>query len=245
MKALEENDIIVDGSLFIDEPNAAFLGYINSGETAPIEMRSEYNPKVLVFDFGAGTCDISLLEITADHHGMHSNNLSISQFAELGGNDIDRYIANNFLLPQLLKANNLDGDNDLLTSKQKDAVANQLLGIAENMKKRLCETDFNYLLSDPDVMDEVVASGNGITIDTPELAIHTNSGTLTIGKLWLTANRAANCDNANIDKVVGAAESQIRDIRALMGKQGLTALPEELRELAALRLENPEASLHR
>ncbi len=57
------------------------------------------------------------------------------------------------------------------------------------------------------------------------------------------ANRAANCDNANIDKVVGAAESQIRDIRRLMGDQGLTALPEELRELAALRLENPEASL--
>ncbi len=57
------------------------------------------------------------------------------------------------------------------------------------------------------------------------------------------ANRAANCDNANIDKVVGAAEGQIRDIRALMGEIGLTALPEELRELAALRLENPEASL--
>lgn len=57
------------------------------------------------------------------------------------------------------------------------------------------------------------------------------------------ANRAANCDNANIDKVVGAAEGQIRDIRRLMGDQGLTALPEDLRELAALRLENPEASL--
>lgn len=57
------------------------------------------------------------------------------------------------------------------------------------------------------------------------------------------ANRAANCDNANIDKVVGAAEGQLRDIRLLMGDQGLTALPEELQELAALRLENPEASL--
>lgn len=57
------------------------------------------------------------------------------------------------------------------------------------------------------------------------------------------ANRAANCDNANIDKVVGAAEGQIQNIRALMGEQGLSALPEELRELAALRLENPEASL--
>ena len=75
MEALAANDIIVDGSLFIDEPNAAFLGYINSGETEPIELNEDYNPKVLVFDFGAGTCDISLLEITSDHHGMHSYNL--------------------------------------------------------------------------------------------------------------------------------------------------------------------------
>lgn len=94
MVALEENNIIVKGSLFIDEPNAAFLGYINNKEETyrhPIEMRPEYNPKVLVFDFGAGTCDISLLEIFADHHGIHSKNLSISQFAELGGNDIVKY----------------------------------------------------------------------------------------------------------------------------------------------------------
>ena len=186
MEALAANDIIVDGSLFIDEPNAAFLGYINSGETNPIELNYDYNPKVLVFDFGAGTCDISLLEITADHHGMHSNNLSISQFAELGGNDIDRYIANNILLPQLLKANNLDGKNDLFTTKQKEVIANQLLGTAENMKKRLCNEDFNYLLSDPEVMDEIVVSGHGITVDTPDLSISTNNGILTIDKLWLS-----------------------------------------------------------
>lgn len=186
MDALAANDIIVDGSLFIDEPNAAFLGYINSGETDPIELKEGYNPKVLVFDFGAGTCDISLLEITADHHGMHSNNLSISQFAELGGNDIDRYIANNVLLPQLLKSNNMDGKNDLFTTKQKEAIVNQLLGTAENMKKRLCDEDFNYLLSDPEVMDEVVAAGHGITVETPDLSIPTNNGTLTIDKLWLS-----------------------------------------------------------
>lgn len=186
MDALAANDIIVDGSLFIDEPNAAFLGYINSGETDPIELSEDYNPKVLVFDFGAGTCDISLLEITADHHGMHSNNLSISQFAELGGNDIDRYIAHNILLPQLLKANNLDGENDLFTTKQKDAIANQLLGTAENMKKRLCNEDFKYLLSDPESMDKVVAEGRGITVETPDLSIPTNNGTLTLDKLWLS-----------------------------------------------------------
>ena len=57
------------------------------------------------------------------------------------------------------------------------------------------------------------------------------------------ANRAANCDNANIDKAVAAAESQIRDIRSLMGNRGMEAIPEELRELCALRLENPDFSL--
>lgn len=186
MDALIDNNIIVDGSLFIDEPNAAFLGYINNKETVPIVMSESYNPKVLVFDFGAGTCDISLLEITADHHGMHSNNLSISQFAELGGNDIDRYIASNYLLPQLLKANNLDGENDFFTIKQKEAITKQLLGTAENMKKRLCDEDFNYLLSDVEVMDEVVAAGHGITVETHDLLIPTNNGNLTIEKLWLS-----------------------------------------------------------
>lgn len=186
LEALKANDIIVDGSLFIDEPNAAFIGYINNPECQPIELNAEYNPKVLVFDFGAGTCDLSLLEITADHQGLHSNNLSISQFAELGGNDIDRYISYNYLLPQLLKANNLAGENDFLTTKQKEVIANQLLGVAENMKKRLCNEDFNFLLSEPDIMDEVVAAGHGITIETPDLQIPTNDGVLKIDKLWLS-----------------------------------------------------------
>lgn len=186
MNALKENGIIVDGSLFIDEPNAAFLGYINSQDKIRLQLNENYNPKVVVFDFGAGTCDISLLEITVDHHGIHSNNISISQFSELGGNDIDRYIAHNYLLPQLLEANRIDGKEKYLTSNQKEFVASQLMGIAENMKKRLCSEDFNYLLSDPETMDVMVASGHGISVDTPELSIDTNIGTLTIPKLWLS-----------------------------------------------------------
>lgn len=204
MDALATNGIIVDGSLFIDEPNAAFLGYINSGETDPIVLSEDYNPKVLVFDFGAGTCDISLLEITADHHGMHSNNLSISQFSELGGNDIDRYIANNFLLPQLLKANNAYGEKVFFTAKQKTAIANQLLPIAENMKIRLCNDDFSYLLSDSEVMDEVVASGQGIVIDTSNLSIPTNYDNLTIEKLWLSYADFINTMNVFFKKPLSA-----------------------------------------
>jgi DNA-binding protein WhiA len=57
------------------------------------------------------------------------------------------------------------------------------------------------------------------------------------------ANRIANCESANIDKTVTAAMAQIRAIRKIEKRQGLNFLPQELRELAQLRLDNPDLSL--
>jgi DNA-binding protein WhiA len=57
------------------------------------------------------------------------------------------------------------------------------------------------------------------------------------------ANRIQNCDQANIDKTVMASEKQISDIRAVTARGGLDILPEKLREIALLRLENPDASM--
>lgn len=57
------------------------------------------------------------------------------------------------------------------------------------------------------------------------------------------ANRAANCENANIDKLVEASMSQIEDIKLVLSSVGEEDLPEHLREIARLRLENPDASL--
>ncbi len=57
------------------------------------------------------------------------------------------------------------------------------------------------------------------------------------------ANRIRNCDEANIDKVVSAAMRQTEDILWIIRCNRMETLPEELRELAQLRLENPELSL--
>lgn len=57
------------------------------------------------------------------------------------------------------------------------------------------------------------------------------------------ANRIANCENANIDKTVAAASKHVMAVRKIQERCGLDALSEDLRELAALRLENPEYSL--
>ncbi len=56
-------------------------------------------------------------------------------------------------------------------------------------------------------------------------------------------NRAANCESANLDKTVAAALVQAEAVRKIEQRMGLDALPEELRELCRLRLENPDYSL--
>ena len=56
-------------------------------------------------------------------------------------------------------------------------------------------------------------------------------------------NRITNCETANIDKTVAASVNQSNAIRKIDSRIGIDSLPEDLREIARLRLENPEMSL--
>lgn len=56
-------------------------------------------------------------------------------------------------------------------------------------------------------------------------------------------NRLVNAETANLEKSANAAIVQIEAIRRLADARGLENLPPALRELAELRLENPEVSL--
>lgn len=58
-----------------------------------------------------------------------------------------------------------------------------------------------------------------------------------------SANRKANCETANIEKTVAAASPQIAAIMKIQDKIGLESLTEPLREMAEIRLENPDCSL--
>lgn len=59
-----------------------------------------------------------------------------------------------------------------------------------------------------------------------------------------TITRQINCDSANTDKTVLAAEAQLHAIRRIAREYGgLDALPEPLRAAALLRITNPAASL--
>lgn len=57
------------------------------------------------------------------------------------------------------------------------------------------------------------------------------------------AQRTYNCDSANIERTLSAAAEQVKKIRAYAAKHSLESLPEDLREVARLRLEYPEMTL--
>ncbi len=56
-------------------------------------------------------------------------------------------------------------------------------------------------------------------------------------------NRVTNCETHNIEKTAAASAEQRAAILRLQERGALGALPDELRELALLRLENPDMSL--
>jgi DNA-binding protein WhiA len=56
-------------------------------------------------------------------------------------------------------------------------------------------------------------------------------------------NRLVNCETANLNKTINAAVKQIDDIKLIKSKRKFSSLPENLQEIANLRVENPDISL--
>ncbi len=138
--ALALNDISIAKQALIDEPNAAFLSYVEQSftEKYPMRVPEHRNINTLVFDFGAGTCDVSILEIGNGLKGLYSKNLAISKYYEIGGDDIDRFIALNYLFPQFAEQNS-SKTTDFRKGEIKKDIIPRLLKSAEQLKLMICE----------------------------------------------------------------------------------------------------------
>ena len=56
-------------------------------------------------------------------------------------------------------------------------------------------------------------------------------------------NRLVNCETANLNKIVNASVNQVNDIKLIQKLNKFEELPDYLKEIAILRLENPDMSL--
>jgi molecular chaperone DnaK len=140
IKCLNDANIEIEESGLIDEPNAAFLSYsllpnINGNE---LYISDEFNPNVLIFDFGAGTCDISIIEIGENTNGLYTKNISLSQFAEIGGDNFDKLIAEKVLLPQLLEQSKVK-KSDLRKKEIQLEILPHLKDLSEKLKIQVAE----------------------------------------------------------------------------------------------------------
>ncbi len=122
----------------LDEPTAALIEYMQSSGQEKGMQPGEAAVWV-VFDFGGGTCDVSIVEILSDKElkKISISQLSVSRYHRLGGGDIDTSIVHEHLIPMLLKENHLSA-LDLTWSKKKKRLEPQLLGKAEALKIALC-----------------------------------------------------------------------------------------------------------
>jgi len=66
---------------------------------------------------------------------------------------------------------------------------------------------------------------------------------ITLRQVRNDINRQNNCFNANVTKTVNASIKQVQAINKIKGTIGLQKLPENLRELAEIRLKHPDESL--
>jgi len=127
------NEIGIDSGLkeMIDEPNAALLSYLNDNK---IPFKNGVS-NIMVFDYGAGTCDISLVKIYNSISGIQMSNLAVSEFSKIGGNFLNTQITRKFLIKQILDQADISENISGLI----DEITPRLESKAEIMKEALCK----------------------------------------------------------------------------------------------------------
>jgi len=133
----------------LDEPIAALLDFLNTIDISSIA--SPTKSRVMVVDFGGGTCDVALLTVRQDERGgVELSRTGVSRFTRLGGGDINKKIALDVLLPRLLEENGI-GELDL-DFKKKEAILERLSITSDQLKQALSER-----------VNELRASGQPLT----------------------------------------------------------------------------------
>jgi molecular chaperone DnaK (HSP70) len=110
---------------FIDEPNAALINYLFE-QNIHLTLNGQAE-NIIVIDVGAGTVDVSIMEISRTMEGLNSKLLSVKRIGQQGGNLIDESVA----IKQFANQTAFE----VLSSKAKE----ELLNLAEKLKLKIAK----------------------------------------------------------------------------------------------------------
>lgn len=203
-----------DGMLF-DEPTSAFLGYFNQ---LSIEEKQRIlqngTCKILVVDFGGGTIDLSSIAVRRENAlSIGIDNVAISRYNNLGGQDLDMMIAEKYLLGQITDKYGIEASD----SETLQQLMPQLAVMAEKLKKDLCCT-IGAIYDDPSkiqINSSMVSTleNQKITIDGEEFDIP--SVKLSAKELYQVTSFIFQLDEYELcttDKVVQSVPKVIQDV---------------------------------
>jgi len=185
LEAAQRAGFDVDFGCLMDEPNAALLAYLNRQR---IQLRWNSEETVLVFDFGGGTCDISIIDVSYSpvKKAITLKNIAISRFEKLGGDDIDIHIVHNYLKEQFYRVSGYD-EKEWSYAERQYSVWSQLSKIAELLKIRFCE--------DLEAVSQMASWDmekiNNLSISIPPQTVNTTRGDISMPDLklnWETFN---------------------------------------------------------
>ncbi len=171
----------VDEHCLFDEPNSALLAYISRPR---ITARWNTDETVLVFDFGGGTCDISIIEVAKSPLSatLTLKNLGISRYEALGGDDIDKHLVHT-QLAQAFYAASRRAERAWGAGERRYSIWSQLYKIAELLKIRMCEELEKVTSSRPEWRPDEFAA---LSVSVPPQTIKTTEGPITLEDPALT-----------------------------------------------------------
>ena len=123
------------------------------------------------------------------------------------------------------------------TKKKAEEMQTLLMNFNINAKIIKREKDYMLYLKDGEEISEFLAliGANSSVIKFEEIRV--------LKETRNDINRLVNCETANLNKTINAAVKQIEDIKLIKKKHKFSNLPENLQEIAELRIANPDVSL--
>lgn len=125
----------------------------------------------------------------------------------------------------------------LSIQRNSDIVKELLAKLQINMKEMIRKNGFSLYLKEGEEISKFLAliGANSAVLKFEEIRV--------IRDIKNNVNRKVNCETANLSKTINAAVKQIEAIKKLQKEGKFESLSDNLKEIAILRLENPDASL--
>lgn len=165
---------------------------------------------------------------------MWDNNSSLKQDEQLGR----LLIRESFIKKGFINDPNKDYHLEILFKSKNKAheLKELILNFGIDIKESKKNSDYMLYLKDGEEISSFLAlmGATKAVIKFEEIRV--------IKETRNNVNRLVNCETANLNKTINAAVKQMEDIKKLKKNRKFDTLPDNLKEVAELRLENPDST---